>query len=85
MKGINVSQARAEELSAHFETYHDPNTGFWIRTDNVSRTDFTYAIYKTGDVEQEIPSDAIYQDWRLDIPGREHLAPGHDALPGQPY
>lgn len=60
MSGVKVSQARANDLKAKgFEVYIDSETGFWVRTDNISRQDYTYKVYKTGDVEENIPNSAI--------------------------
>ena len=59
MNGINISQARAYELSEHFEVYLSPTTGFWICTDGIDQDTYTYSIYKTGDKIEEIPNDAF--------------------------
>ena len=59
MQGIQVSQARAHELSDRCEAFLSSSTGFWIRTDNVNSEFYTYRIYVTGDVIQEIPEDAF--------------------------
>ena len=68
MKGIQVSQARAADLAARgFEIHLSPSTLFWICTDNVSRQDFTYKIYKTGDKEDQIPSDAFPFEFEMSL------------------
>jgi len=59
MQGVNVSQARAYQMSERFEIYLRPSGGFWIRTDNVDSETYTYHIYKTGDIIAEIPNDAF--------------------------
>jgi len=58
MRGVNVSQGRAEELAGEFEVYLDSATGFWVRTDSVSQEKLTYRVYKTGDQVQDIPDGA---------------------------
>ena len=58
MKGVNISQRRAEELEKDYSVYIDKETGFWVKTEGLSEANFRYHIYLTGDVEEEIPSTA---------------------------
>lgn len=60
MNGILVSAYRAHAAHMNgFKTFIDPNRGYWVETDGVTPETIRYRLYKTGDVVQEIPEDAL--------------------------
>lgn len=59
MQGINTSQAKAEQLQRDgYEVFLSEHSGFWVRTDNLTRTQITYHVRRTGDEIKRIPRDA---------------------------
>ena len=58
MRGINVSELRARELSARYEIYEDENTGFWCRIDGADYAQAYRDAYTTGAEIGDIPERA---------------------------
>jgi len=60
MQGANISQAQARRLLAQgYEIYLDPNTGAWIRTDEIDADTWTYNVFRTGYQREEMPATAV--------------------------
>jgi hypothetical protein len=60
MTGDSIDLNKAEELAAQgFEIYFRQNSGFWVRTDNLTIKRRTYAGYVTGEKATHLPFGAF--------------------------
>jgi hypothetical protein len=60
MTGDSISQNKAAELADKgYEVYFRPNSGFWVRTDNLTPQRRTYKGYVTGEKATHLPVGAF--------------------------
>ena len=60
MTGDSIDLNKAEELAVQgFEIYFRQNSGFWVRTDNLTTERRTYKGYVTGDKATHLPVGAL--------------------------
>jgi hypothetical protein len=60
MTGDSISQNKAAELATKgYEVYFRPNSGFWVRTDNLTPKQRTYKGYMTGEKATHLPVGAF--------------------------
>ena len=60
MMGCRITEPHAMELYAQgFEIYLAWNSGFWVRTDNMTEDQWTFKVYRTGYEQERIPDHAF--------------------------